>query len=261
MRSSRSSSTRGSQPKAPSGERPAGKASKRMRGTKNLRETVAQGVRVAIMVGQYPPGSPLGEADLAERFGVSRGPVREALIQLEKEYLVRSYPNRGVFVTALTEHEFDERVRLRSVLEPMALEGARERATPGELGVIREHLHRLEATAATGDQAAYLARDYEFHLAIWDVCGSPLLKDMLVQISAPVFVFEGIVADRYRRAAYDIVSDARAHQGIMDYLTGKTGLGAECCLRPVLELAMRAERSVVFGSASTPRPVRRVEGE
>lgn len=202
------------------------------------------------MAGDYPPGSPLGEAELAERFGVSRGPVREALIQLEREYLVRSYPNRGVFVAALTEHEFDERIRLRSVLEPLALAAARDRMTPDRLAEIERHLQRLNDVAATGDQASYVACDYAFHLAVWEISGSALLKDMLVQVSAPVFVFESIVSERYRRAAYDVVSDASAHQGIVDYLKGISDVDACACLMPVLELAMHAERPVVFGRAS-----------
>lgn len=212
------------------------------------------------MSGQYPPGSPLGEAELAERFGVSRGPVREALIQLEREYLVRSYPNRGVFVAALTEHEFDERIMLRSVLEPIALASARERATPDDLAEIGRRLQRLKDVAATGDQAAYVACDYEFHLAIWGMSGRPLLKDMLVQISAPVFVFESIVSDRYRRASYDVVSDALAHQGILDYLHGATHVDACGCLRPVLDLAMRAEKPVVFGTPHAHKTAGRAQG-
>ena len=231
------------------------------RRARNLRGVVAQGVREAIMAGKYAPGSPLGETELAERFGVSRGPVREALVQLEREYLVRSHPNRGFFVTALTEREFDERLMLRSVLEPIALTNARQRATEVDLAVVRKHLRVLEAIAARGDQAAYVARDYELHLAIWEISGQPLLKEMLIQISAPVFVFESIIADRYHKAGYDVVADARAHQRIMDYLLGETDLDADCCLRPVLDLAMRAERSIVFGKASARRTVPPATGE
>lgn len=225
----------------------AGAADKPVRKARNLRGLVVQQLRESIMSGAYEPGSPLGEIELAERYGVSRGPVREALVTLEREYLVRSYPNRGFFVAALSEQEFDERIWLRTILEPLALRSARQRATPGELQVIRQHLEKLEAMAARQDQEGYVSSDYEFHVAIWQLCGQPLLAALLMQISAPVFVFEGIVADRYRRAGYDLVADARAHGVILDYLCGKTELDAECCLRPVLDLAMRAERPIVFG--------------
>ncbi|MBL8234671.1 MAG: GntR family transcriptional regulator [Bryobacterales bacterium] len=223
------------------------------RKARDLRNLVATSLREAIMGGEYEPGSPLGEIELADRFGVSRGPVREALVKLEREYLVRSYPNRGFFVATLTEQEFDERIWLRTVLEPIALKNARQRATPADLKVIRQHLRRLEATAGRGDPPAYMACDYELHVAIWELCGQPLLKELLMQISAPVFVFEGIVADRYRKAGYDLKADARAHGAILDYLCGKTDLDAECCLHPVLDLAMRAERPIVFGNSHASR--------
>lgn len=218
------------------------------RRARNLRRLVAGALRGAIMGGEFAPGSPLGEHELAERFGVSRGPVREALVQLERDHLVRSFPNRGFFVVTLTEQEFDERLALRSVLEPIALAAARERATPRDLAKIRSQLLELEATAARRDQSAYVAKDYEFHVAIWEIGGRPLLKDLLIQISAPVFAFEGLVADRYRRAEYDLPADARAHRILLDYLAGLTDQDAECCLRPVLDLAMRAERTIVFGA-------------
>jgi len=98
-----------------------------------LRNKVAEARREAIKEGVYPPGSPLGEVELAQRFGVSRGPVREALIQLEKECLVRSYPNRGCFVAELSEQEFEEILRLRSILEPVAMEEARSRASKRQI--------------------------------------------------------------------------------------------------------------------------------
>jgi DNA-binding GntR family transcriptional regulator len=205
------------------------------------------------MQGEYPPGSPLGEVELAQRFGVSRGPVREALIQLEREYLVRSFPNRGCFVATMAEHEFDEIVMLRSVLEPIALDFARQRATPTHLTRIRKLLRSLEGVARRRDQRAYIGKDYEFHVAIWEMSGQPLLTEVLKRISAPVFVFESMVEERYRRADYDLMADARAHQGLLDYLEGKTPGDAGACLRPVLDLALRAEKPIVFNTPERKR--------
>jgi DNA-binding GntR family transcriptional regulator len=216
------------------------------RSSRNLRDTVAVALRESIMAGEYAPGSPLGEVELAERFGVSRGPVREALIQLEREHLVRSFPNRGSFVIALAEHEFDERLMLRSVLEPIALEHARQRARPADITAIRRRLRDLERTAARRDQCAYVGKDYEFHVAIWELSGQMVLRDTLMQISAPIFVFEALVEDRYRDAGYNIEEDARAHRIIVEYLEHKTDLDAGECLRPVLDLAMTEEKPIVL---------------
>lgn len=214
----------------------------------NLRALVTDAIRDAIMSGDYPPGSPLGEVELAERFGVSRGPVREALIQLEREYLVRSFPNRGCFVAALAEQEFDEILMLRRILEPKALEYARDKASAADIKEMRKRLRDLERTAASRDHRKYIGKDYEFHLALWEISRQPLLKEVLMRISAPVFVFEAIVEERYRSAAYDLQADARAHRSIVDYIAGQTALDAHECLQPVLDLAMSAEKPIVFGS-------------
>ena len=214
---------------------------------RNLRGLVTHYVRESIMRGDYAPGSPLGEVELARRFGVSRGPVREALIQLEREYLVRSFPNRGCFVTTLSEQEFDEIVRLRSVLEPIALRHARDRASSRDIAAMVRRLSDLERLAAKRDQRAYVGKDYAFHVAIWELSGQPLLTEVLKRISAPVFVFEAIVEKRYVDADYDTVADARAHRIIVDYLARKTTSDAHACLQPVLDVAMHAEKPIVFG--------------
>jgi DNA-binding GntR family transcriptional regulator len=204
------------------------------------------------MRGDYPPGSPLGEVELARRFGVSRGPVREALIQLEREYLVRSFPNRGCFVTTLSEQEFDEIVMIRSVLEPIALRLAREKASSKDIAAIRRRLRDLERVAAKRDQGAYIRRDYELHVAIWELSGRPLLTEVLKRVTAPVFVFEAIVEERYRNAGYDTKADAHAHRIIIDYLAGETDQDACACLQPVLDVAMHAEKPIVFDRLPAP---------
>ena len=220
---------------------------------KNLRGLLTTAVREAIMQGEYPPGSPLGEVELAQRFGVSRGPVREALIQLEREYLVRSFPNRGCFVATMAEHEFDEILMLRSALEPIALDFARQRATPADLARVRKLLRSLESVARRGDQRAYIGKDYEFHVAIWELSGQSLLTEVLKRISAPVFVFEAMVEERYRRADYDVLADARAHRSLVDYLEGKSPGDAGTCLKPILDLALRAEKPIVFNTPERSR--------
>jgi DNA-binding GntR family transcriptional regulator len=211
---------------------------------RNLRGLLSKAVREAIMRGDYPPGSPIGEAELAQRFGVSRGPVREALIQLEREYLIRSFPNRGCFVSTLSGEEFDEIVRLRSVLEPIALEYARERALPNDIADVERRLQELELLAEGRAQRRYIGKDYEFHVAIWEMSGQPLLTEVLKRISAPVFVFESIVEKRYVDAGYDTKVDARAHRIILEYLKGKTDKSASACVQHVLDLA-RTEKPIV----------------
>jgi DNA-binding GntR family transcriptional regulator len=213
------------------------------------------------MRGDYPPGSPLGEVELAQRFGVSRGPVREALTHLERESLVRSFPNRGCFVTMLSEQDFDEIIMLRSVLEPIALQLAREKASSKDIAALRRRLADLERAAAKRDQRTFIRNDYELHVAIWELSGRPLLIEVLKRVAAPVFVFEAIVEERYRHADYDAKADAQAHRVLIDYVAGKTNQDAYACLQPVLDVAMRAEKPIVFDRHSAPNSgVKRLPG-
>ena len=204
------------------------------------------------MQGDYLPGSPLGDVELARRFGVSRGPVREALTHLERESLVRSFPNRGCFVTKLSEQEFDEIIMLRSILEPVALELARATASAKDIAALRQRFRDFERVATMRDQRTFIRKDYELHVAIWELSGRPLLIEILKRVAAPVFVFEAIVEERYRRAGYDARADARAHRVLIDYVAGKTDQNAYKCLQPVLDIAMRAEKPIVFDRHSAP---------
>ena len=91
-------------------------------------EYIADELRDAIMAGRLEPGEQLGEADLARRFEVSRGPLREAMQRLVSEGLLHAITNRGVFVTELTLEDVLDVYRTRSVIERGALEVVLDRA-------------------------------------------------------------------------------------------------------------------------------------
>jgi DNA-binding GntR family transcriptional regulator len=213
-----------------------------------LRNKVAEALREAIKEGVYRPGSPLGEVELAQRFGVSRGPVREALIQLEKECLVRSYPNRGCFVAELSEQEFEEIVWLRSILEPVAMEEARRRASKRQVAALQLMLHELDEIGRTGDLSAFQEKDFEFHHTIWELSGRRLLAEILVRLSKPMFVFSAILRERYRRCGVDLTEAARGHQKMLDYMAGQTEQTAAACFEPVVVFTETKDRPVIFGS-------------
>jgi DNA-binding GntR family transcriptional regulator len=200
-----------------------------------LRNKVANALRRAIVDGEYSPGDPLGEIELARRFRVSRGPVREAMIQLQNEFLIRSYPNRGSFVYQLSQQEFDEILELRSLLEPLAMEHARDNAAPEGLAALKKLLHDLEQQARSSDSHEIAEKDFEFHVALWDLCGRPLLRDLLVQICRPMFVFFRINWNKYRRLGLNFEKVSHSHQSIIDYIEGRTEQSAQVCFRYSLQ--------------------------
>src|SRR5438105_268871 len=92
-------------------------------------ETVRERIRTAILAGELPAGTKLVEADLARSFGVSRGPIREALRELSREGLVVDLPRRGTFVCTLSQTDFLEVYAVREALELGAAHEATKSAT------------------------------------------------------------------------------------------------------------------------------------
>jgi DNA-binding GntR family transcriptional regulator len=131
---------------------------------RELWEGVVDGLRGAILDGSIPPGTSLVEADLAERFGVSRGPIRDALRELAREGLVVDLPHRGTVVSTLTFADIREVYAIREGLESVAARLAIELATDAGLRSIRDHVLRMEdAWDREADYADSLAEDLAFH--------------------------------------------------------------------------------------------------
>ena len=97
---------------------------------------VYEAVREAIFRGDMAPGSHLSEVDLSEQLGVSRAPIREALLQLEAEGIVELVPNKGAFVRGLSYKEVEEIYTTRSLLEGYAAALAAEHASPADINKI-----------------------------------------------------------------------------------------------------------------------------
>lgn len=213
-----------------------------------LRHKLKSAIRRSIVDGIYGPGDPLNESELAKKFKVSRGPVREAIAQLEKENLVRCFPNRGAFVLQLSETEFDEILNMRAVLEPLAIEYAARNASIAQIQEIRSLFHMLEKSGASGNHRDFAEMDFRFHVAVWRSSGRTFLRDTLIQISSPMFVFFQINWSRYERAGLNIHEVARAHSLILDYIEQKTDLSAVECFRPVLQETSQEEKPVLMST-------------
>ena len=94
-----------------------------------MTSSVARLLRQAILDGALPGGSVIRQEEVARKFGVSRVPIREALLKLEGEGLVETQPRRGVVVTMLSTDDFEEILEMRFALESLALERSAQRFT------------------------------------------------------------------------------------------------------------------------------------
>src|SRR3954451_15859517 len=98
-----------------------------------LRDNVYQSLRSDILTCHFAPGDDMREQDLAERYAVSRQPVREALLRLEREHLVTCQPRQGYRVNPISLSDARDLLRFRQALEPACVAEAIEHATPNVL--------------------------------------------------------------------------------------------------------------------------------
>jgi DNA-binding GntR family transcriptional regulator len=138
---------------------------------------VADRIRQAIISGDLALGEDLSERQLAEKLGVSKTPVREALSQLRFEGLVRASPPRGMTVFTLSAEEVREMCELRQALEVAAMRLAMERNPERLVAGLGSVLAQMTAALAEDDVKSYLAADTLFHLCFLENCGNSHLLE------------------------------------------------------------------------------------
>lgn len=139
---------------------------------------IAGKLRNAIGYGELKPGSRLGEADLAQKLGVSRGPLREAMQRLTQEGLLISIRNRGLFVATLGEDDVRDIYFARTAVEMAALSRvvAADHAAAGER--LAEQVAQMDRASANHDAAGVGEADISFHEVLVELAGSPRLSQM-----------------------------------------------------------------------------------
>ncbi len=176
---------------------------------------VGERVRSDIIDGTLQPGSQLNEVELASSFGVSRGPVREALQRLIQEGLLRSEPHRGVFVPTMSEDDIDDIYLAREALETAAVRritgtGRSESAYKTLDRVVRA----MRKAEEVQDWQAVAGRDLDFHTQLVSAAGSPRLERMFTTVISETRLCLGLLTGRYD-ARDDLVDE---HRGIADLI-------------------------------------------
>lgn len=138
---------------------------------------VTAAIRELIMSGALAPGEHLVETELSERFGTSRGPVRDAFKALEKSGLVVSLPRRGTFVATLAASDIDEIYTLRLSLERLAIQRTAQIATDDDIAAMETVLADLAVAQQEGNRRAGAEADIAFHRLIVRTAGHERLTD------------------------------------------------------------------------------------
>jgi DNA-binding GntR family transcriptional regulator len=137
-----------------------------------LSEHVAAELREAIIADRLKPGQRIVERDIAAAMQTSRGPVRDALLQLESEGLVVRYPHRGTFVTRLTIEDVKEIYSLRQAIESLAVDHLLKRATPADLQELDDLVQEMEDRIAGSYSISEATElDLAFHRALCRISG------------------------------------------------------------------------------------------
>jgi DNA-binding GntR family transcriptional regulator len=153
---------------------------------KNLSAEIVGILRTGILSQELTAGTRLFEAELAERLGVSRAPVREALRLLEQEGLVASFPRRGAIVVGLPEEEIQAVYELRADIEAKAFGQLAPRITDDQLAELSGLLDEMEQSRRDRDTEGVVAADTAFHSRIVEMAGFVLLRKLWSNIDGLV---------------------------------------------------------------------------
>lgn len=147
-----------------------------------LREKILETIRDAILKGSLRPGERVSEPELAERFGISRTPIREAFRQLESEGYLEVVPRKGAVVASLSERDIVEFYSIKSILEGHAARIAAERMSDRDVERLEAINTKLQQIAAAGDIKSFFRVHDEFHELFIKVSGNDKLVELINQL-------------------------------------------------------------------------------
>jgi len=144
-----------------------------------LYQEVAERLRQRIFAHELTPGTWIDEQKLAEQYGISRTPLREALKVLASEGLVELKPRRGCYVTEISRQDLDDIFPLMAMLEGRCAAEAVAKAGAGDIEALKDIHERLEAAARDGRIDAFFEANQEFHRKIQELSGNRWLLSVI----------------------------------------------------------------------------------
>jgi DNA-binding GntR family transcriptional regulator len=192
---------------------------------KTYKLEIYEGLHELIQTLGLPPGERLVEHELSVRFGVSKTPVREALLLLERERLVSLVPHVGAHVTWLSLDEYEQLLFISDALEQSALPLVSAKLDEPTRAACRGYLDQLEEARKEGDSKRFGSLVKEYHVALFSVAGYPLLIEMIQQVQrlarrySSAFVHQypanwarelRVVRERFENIAHGDVAAAQA---------------------------------------------------
>jgi GntR family transcriptional regulator of vanillate catabolism len=220
-------------------------------------------LRELILSGELAGGSRIAELAIVERLGVSRTPIRAALMRLEQEGLLAALPNGGYVVQTFSERDIADAIELRGTLEGLLARLAAERGAPGVvLAEARQCLNRIDgvlAAPALNDEgfSDYVALNGQFHALVCEMAGSPTIARQLEKVLTLPFASPSgfVVMQAHSQRARDMLVVAQdQHRQVLDAIEQREGTRAEAIMREHSRLAQRNLHEVLAGHATVHAP-------
>ncbi|SDT17028.1 GntR family transcriptional regulator [Jiangella sp. DSM 45060] len=188
-------------------------------------------LRLAIARRELVPGNLYSVAELAATFGVSRTPVREALIDLSARGIIQFERNRGVRITQSSAQDLKNIFELRLILETHAASVVASRLDPATESALTTALEQLQRATTTQDDLTYWSSDRSFHRVLLEACGNELLSSIVDNLRDSILV-RGTTSAGRTRTLQDITND---HEEILTAVLSRRPAAAAEAMRAHLQ--------------------------
>ncbi|MER7178335.1 GntR family transcriptional regulator [Streptomyces hyaluromycini] len=209
-------------------------------------DPVVEVIRAAIVRGDYVPDQRLVEVDLAERFSVSRGAVRSALLQLGNEGLVERIPNRGARVRAVPLAEAIEITEVRMVVEGLCAAKAAQRVTDAEIAELREIRAGMIGAVEAGEVMVYSRLNNRLHRRLVELSGQATAGGVLERLRGQSVRHQFRLALQPGRPAVSLPE----HLAVIDAVCGRDPVAAEQAARGHLGSVINELRKIANTASS-----------
>jgi len=219
-----------------------------------LADQIFTRMRREIVEGQLPPGSKMREPELARRYGISRGPLREALRRLESSSLVVRRANVGARVVELSSEQLLDLYYLREALEGMAARLAAERMSEEEIADLQDLIARHERQVAQDHGLAYYQSegDLDFHYCIVRGSHNARLQDLLAN---DLYHLVRMYRCQFGMTGPRAPTALREHARIVEAIAARDGELAEVLMRRHIRASRQQIEKRLSGELPTPPPL------
>ncbi|MEU4197638.1 GntR family transcriptional regulator [Kribbella sp. NPDC026611] len=193
----------------------------------NLRDSVANALRAAVISGELKPGEVYSAPTLGARFGVSPTPVREAMLDLVREGLVISLRNKGFRVTEVSDEDLDNLAALRQLIEPPTMREVVPLIPAADYPRLRRLAEDIVVAAEAGDLIAYIEADRVFHVTLLAYSGNQKLVDVVSDLRSQTRLLGLTPLVESGR----LVPSATEHHELIDLVEAGDADGAEQLMR------------------------------